>query len=188
MPMPVDITPSDLDGVLEINVGLFSDQRGFFTELYNRDEWVAKGFTAEFVQNNLSQSSKGILRGMHYQIEPHAMGKLVRTIQGSVYDVAVDLRKGSPTFGKWMGRVLDDQHHLALWIPAGFAHGFVALEDHSLVYYGCSATHHAESERSLAYNDPEVDIQWPIEPTVVSDKDRNAPTLAEAEYNFTYEG
>lgn len=188
MPVPIDIQHTELEGVLEICPKIFSDARGFFTETYNRDTWVAKGFIEEFVQDNLSLSKKGTLRGMHYQINPRGMGKLVRAVQGAVYDVAVDLRKDSPTFGKWLGRELSSENHLMLWVPVGFAHGFVALEDNTLVYYKCTGTHSPEHERAVAYNDPEIGIQWPIEPTIVTDKDAQAPTLSDADFNFACQG
>ncbi|HEO70526.1 MAG TPA: dTDP-4-dehydrorhamnose 3,5-epimerase, partial [Candidatus Hydrogenedentes bacterium] len=136
--------------------------------------------------DNLSLSAKGTLRGMHYQIEPHAMGKLVRAITGAVFDVAVDLRRGSPTFGKWVGRMLSEGNPAAMWVPPGFAHGFVALEDHTLVYYKCTRLYAPQAERSLSYADPEVGIEWPMQPTVISPKDAEAPLLREADYNFTY--
>jgi len=186
MPMPVTIRKTEIDGILEIETGIFRDHRGFFSETYNIDVWTEQGFADTFVQDNLSQSAKGVLRGLHYQLEPHGMGKLVRAVSGAVFDVAVDLRKGSPTFGHWIGRELSAGNNLALWIPAGFAHGFVSLADDTLVYYKCNATHAPQAERSLNYACPKVGIDWPLEPTIISDKDKAAPGLGEAETNFTY--
>ncbi len=186
MAMPVEIRTTEIPGILEVNVKVFSDMRGFFTETYNIDIWREKGFTEIFVQDNLSLSAKGTLRGMHYQIDPHPMGKLVRAIKGAVFDVAVDLREGSPTFGKWIGRELSAENNLILWIPSGFAHGFVALEDDTLVYYKCSGTHSPECERSLSYKDPSVGIEWPLEPTLITEKDANAPNIENAEHNVVY--
>lgn len=188
MPAPVDIRQTELQGVLEVEAKIFPDDRGFFTETYNRETWAAEGFNESFVQDNLSLSKAGTLRGMHYQIDPHAMGKLVRVLTGAVYDVAVDLREGSPTFGKWIGRELSAENGLMLWIPAGFAHGFVALADDTLVYYKCTGTHAPESERAVRYNDPVIGIAWPQAPTIVSPKDADAPLLADAEYNFRFTG
>ncbi len=162
------------------------DHRGFFAETYSERMFGEQGFRENFVQDNCSGSAKGVLRGLHYQIEPHGMGKLVRVLQGSVYDVAVDLRRGSPTFGKHVGEVLSAENRRALWVPVGFAHGFVALEDNTLVYYKCTAIHTPEAERSLLYNDPALGIRWPLEPSIISKKDAEAPPLAEAEYNFEY--
>ncbi|HNR30233.1 MAG TPA: dTDP-4-dehydrorhamnose 3,5-epimerase [Candidatus Hydrogenedentes bacterium] len=187
MPMPVAFRETEIDGILEVVATLHPDHRGFFSECYNREVWLEAKFRETFVQDNLSLSRRGVLRGMHYQIEPYGMGKLVRTLSGSVYDVAVDLRRGSPTFGKWLGRELTAENGLALWIPSGFAHGFIALEDNSLVYYKCTETHHPEAERALAYNDPEVGIVWPIAPEIVSPKDAAAPGLCDAEFNFAYQ-
>jgi dTDP-4-dehydrorhamnose 3,5-epimerase len=186
MPMRVSFSKTEIDGVLEVKVGVIHDGRGFFSEVYSKPVWGGQGFTEPFLQDNMSLSVKGALRGMHYQLEPYAMGKFVRTLTGSAFDVAVDLRRGSPTFAKWVGRVLSGENGLALWIPAGFAHGFVALEDNSVVYYKCTSVHVPESERALSYKDPTVAISWPIEPTVVSEKDAVAPFLAQAEYNFVY--
>jgi dTDP-4-dehydrorhamnose 3,5-epimerase len=188
LPVPVEIQSTEIEGVLEIRPKIFSDMRGFFTETYNRETWVAKGFVEEFVQDNLSLSAKGTLRGMHYQIEPRAMGKLVRAVRGAVYDVAVDLRRGSPTFGKWIGRELSAENHLMLWVPVGFAHGFVALEDDTLVYYKCTGTHSPEHERSVSYKDPAIGIEWPMEPTLITDKDAQAPLLRDADFNFGQQG
>ena len=150
MPMPVKIRDTEIPGVQELHVPLFHDARGFFTEVYNRDMWKPAGFSHTFVQDCLSLSCKGTLRGMHYQLEPRAMGKLVRVIRGGVFDVAVDLRQGSPDFGRWVGRELRPDAGVMLWIPPGFAHGFVALEDETLVYYKCTDTHCPEAERAFA--------------------------------------
>ncbi len=186
MPMPVDFRPTEIPDVKEVVNTIYGDDRGFFSELYNHDVWEKAGFNPAFAQDNLSKSARGTLRGLHYQLAPHAMGKLVRAFTGAIYDVAVDLRKGAPTFGQWVGRELNDENRLALWIPPGFAHGFVALADHTLVFYKCTATHHPEAERALRWDDPQLGIRWPLKPTTVSDKDAAAPGLAQAEYNFTY--
>jgi len=187
MPMPVKFRETPIPGVLLVETGYFFDERGFFSEQYSETVWCEAGFTERFVQDNLSLSARGTLRGLHYQIEPHGMGKLVRAVTGSVFDVGVDLRQGSPTFGRWFGHVLNSENRLALWFPSGFAHGFVALEDSSLVYYKCTHIHTPEAERSLLYDDPDVGIEWPIGPTIISKKDAEAPRLADADYNFIYE-
>jgi dTDP-4-dehydrorhamnose 3,5-epimerase len=186
MPMPVTFHTTEIPGVLVIETGVFRDQRGFFSESYNREVWAEKGFVETFVQDNISLSVKGTLRGMHYQLEPHGMGKLVRVVHGAVFDVAVDIRCGSPTYGQWVGRELSGSNGLSLWVPPGFAHGFVALGDNTLVAYKCSACHAPASERSLSYACPKVGIDWPLEPTVISDKDAAAPGLDEAETNFDW--
>ncbi|MCC6490916.1 MAG: dTDP-4-dehydrorhamnose 3,5-epimerase [Candidatus Hydrogenedentes bacterium] len=184
--MPLKIESTELEGVLLLESPLFEDERGYFTVLHSIAGHADAGFHQKFVQDNLSKSKQDTLRGMHYQIEPHGMGKLVRAVAGAIFDVAVDLRRGSPTFGKWMGRTLTAENGLALWIPVGFAHGFLALEPDTLVLYKCTASWKPEAERSLAYDDPEVGIAWPMQPTCISGKDREAPRLRDAEYNFTY--
>lgn len=184
MPMPVKITPTELEGVKVVQTGTVRDHRGFFSETYSKEMFEAAGFGEVFVQDNLSESKKGTLRGLHYQLEPKGMGKLVRVIRGAVFDVAVDLRKKSPTFGKWVGQTLTADDGICLWIPAGFAHGFVALAEETLVLYKCTATHAPEAERAVNYADPAIGIVWPIPPTLVTPKDVAAPLLADAEYNF----
>jgi dTDP-4-dehydrorhamnose 3,5-epimerase len=184
--MPVTMRETEIEGVLEVVNSFFGDDRGFFSELYNREVWAGAGFMDTFVQDNLSQSHQGVLRGLHYQIEPHGMGKLVRVLTGAIFDVAVDLRQGSPTFGQAVCRELSEQNRLAFWIPPGFAHGFLALADHTLVLYTCTATHVPEAERAIRWDDPELAIPWPAKPTVVSQKDAEAPAFRDAEHNFTY--
>lgn len=182
--MEVTISPTELSGVLEVHTGRFDDDRGFFSESWSQEMWSRAGFHETFVQDNLSRSCRGTLRGLHYQLEPQGMGKLVRCLRGAVFDVAVDLRQGSPSYGRWVGRELSGANGLSLWVPIGFAHGFVALEDDSFVHYKCTGIHAPEAERSLSYRDPEVGIDWPLEPTVISEKDASAPMLGNAETNF----
>ena len=184
--MPVTVEPTEIDGLLVCKTGIFHDARGYFSESYSTKMWAEAGFEENFVQDNISQSCKGTMRGMHYQIDPGGMGKLVRCVRGAIFDVAVDLREGSPTFGKWFGKELSGENALSLWIPIGFAHGFVALEDETIVHYKCSGLHSPEHERALSYKDPAIGIEWPMDPTVVSEKDEAAPMLADADYNFVY--
>jgi dTDP-4-dehydrorhamnose 3,5-epimerase len=186
MPMPVSFEDTEIEGVKLVKTGLFRDERGFFSESHSQKIWSDAGFDEVFVQDNLSSSSQGTLRGMHYQLHPHGMGKLVRCLHGSIFDVAVDLREGSPTYAKWVGFRLDAENGLSLWVPVGFAHSFLALEDESLVHYKCTSMHSVESERSLNYQDPTIGIEWPTAPSVVSQKDRDAPLLPEADLNFVY--
>ena len=188
MPMPVSIFATEIEGVLEIVTGIIRDDRGFFSEAYSRRVWAEVGFDEEFIQDNLSLSAKGTLRGLHYQIEPHPMGKLVRAVTGSIFDVGVDLREGSPTFGKWIGRKLSADDGKMLYFPGGFAHGFVALEDETLVLYKCTAMHTPEAERAIRYDDPAIGIDWELTPTIVSEKDAEAPLMADAEFSFPYTG
>ncbi|MFO7974568.1 MAG: dTDP-4-dehydrorhamnose 3,5-epimerase [Candidatus Hydrogenedentota bacterium] len=184
MPMPVDFTPTEIEGVLEVHTKRFSDERGFFSEAYSQKIWSEAGFTELFVQDCLSKSAKGVLRGMHYQLAPHGMGKLVRVISGAIFDVGIDLRRESPTFGKWVGRELTADNNVALYFPPSFAHGFVALANDTLVYYKCTNIHTPEAERAIFYEDPDVGIDWPLQPSIVSQKDKEAPLFQEAEYNF----
>lgn len=188
MPMPISFTPTEIPAVWEVHAGVFEDDRGMFMEAYNAATWSQAGFPGVFVQDNVSVSKAGTLRGLHYQIEPHGMGKLIRAMRGAILDVAVDIRTGSPTFGKWVARKLTAANKLALWVPSGFAHGFIALEDDTMVWYKCTSTHAPESERSIRYNDPAIGIDWGMEPSFISGKDAIAPLMAEAEYNFAYTG
>lgn len=181
-----NIHHGQLKGVTLFEIGRFEDMRGFFTELYHSEELKKAGFTETFVQDNLSLSQKGVLRGMHYQLEPHGMGKLVCCISGEIYDVIVDLRKGSPTFGKWEGFNLSGNELSLLWVPVGFAHGFLSQSDNTIVLYKCTSFYNKDAERSLSYRCPKVGIKWHKEPLVISEKDRNAPNLDQAEYNFVF--
>lgn len=184
MPMPVTFTKTSIDGVLLVKTGMARDGRGYFSEAYSQMMWEKSGFSEPFVQDNVSISAQGTLRGLHYQIEPAGMGKLVRCLSGRIYDVAVDLRRSSATFGQYVGCELSPESGEALWIPSGFAHGFLALDENAIVYYKCTSHHAPEYERSLHYACPTLNIQWPVRPSVVSEKDEAAPLLGDAEYNF----
>lgn len=186
MARKLTFTPTEIEDVLTVEGPLFEDDRGYFCEVYNRKAWAAEGFEHRFVQDNMSQSRRGTLRGLHYQLEPHGMGKYVRVLRGSVFDVAVDLRQGSPAFGKWVGRTLSAANGMGLWIPSGFAHGFLAIEDETVVLYKCTSTYEPSAERAIAYNDPDLAIAWPETPSVISPKDADAPLFRDAEYNFTF--
>jgi dTDP-4-dehydrorhamnose 3,5-epimerase len=180
----MQVTATTIADVKIIKPDVFGDERGFFFESFNQREFaelVNGGKTVDFVQDNHSRSSRGVLRGLHYQIE-QAQGKLVRVIAGEVFDVAVDIRKGSPTFGKWVGAVLSADNKLQMWVPPGFAHGFVVTSDSAEFLYKTTDYWAREHERCIAWNDPEVGIEWPIgfEP-VLSEKDRNGKLLRDAE-------
>ena len=158
----LSVTLTSIDGVLIIEPKVFGDERGWFTESFNAMDFsIATGLHVDFVQDNHSFSRKGTLRGMHYQLEK-TQGKLVRVVSGSVFDVAVDLRQQSPTFGKWFGVELSAQNHKQLWIPAGLAHGFLVLSDEAEFLYKTTDYYHPQSEVCLAWNDPTVNIQWPL--------------------------
>ena len=161
--MPYTITPTAIPDVLVLEPKVFGDARGFFFESFNqRDFEQATGVQAHFVQDNHSKSAKGVLRGLHYQIQ-HPQGKLVRVSQGEVFDVAVDLRRSSPTFGQWVGEVLSADNKKQMWVPPGFAHGFVVLSDSAEFLYKTTDYWYPEHERSLLWNDPAIGIRWPIE-------------------------
>ena len=185
--MGVKIEQCEIPAVLELVSDVFGDDRGFFTELYNKEALATLGFSQPFVQDNLSCSSRGVLRGLHYQLNPHAQGKLVRCITGAILDVAVDIRVGSPTYGHHVARELRAEKGNALWVPEGFAHGFLSLEDDTHVMYKCTAHWANGTEATIRYDDPALGINWTIEPTLVNEKDLDAPGLADAKNNFTYE-
>lgn len=167
-------------GVLLITPKVFGDARGFFVETYATERYVEAGIDATFVQDNLSRSLKGVLRGLHLQ-HPHGQGKLVQVVEGSVFDVAVDVRVGSPHFGKWVGVELSAENHCQLWIPPGFAHGFAVTSANALFSYKCTDTYHPECELSVKWDDPAIGIDWPLDAPVLSDKDSAASLLADVD-------
>jgi dTDP-4-dehydrorhamnose 3,5-epimerase len=175
----LNIRQTSLPGVLLIEPEVRGDDRGFFMETYRLDAFRAAGISATFVQDNHSRSARGVLRGLHYQ-EPNAQGKLVRCTRGAIFDVAVDIRRGSPTFSKWFGIELSDANKLMLWVPPGFAHGFCAMEEGSDLVYKCTTLYDLSSDRAILWNDPEIGIEWPIGEPVLSVKDKKAPRLSEA--------
>jgi dTDP-4-dehydrorhamnose 3,5-epimerase len=168
--------------VVVIEPAVYGDGRGFFLESYRKDLFSKNGISADFVQDNHSLSQKGILRGLHYQAAPKAQGKLVRCVRGRVFDVAVDIRKGSPTFGQWTSEILSAENKKMIYIPPGFAHGFLSLEDGTEVLYKTTDLYSPEHERGIAWNDPALGISWPetgVKP-VLSEKDKKFPLLKEA--------
>jgi dTDP-4-dehydrorhamnose 3,5-epimerase len=179
----MEIRPSSISDVHIIQPTVHSDGRGFFLECYRRDALEAAGIRADFIQDNHSRSRRGVLRGLHYQVR-RPQGKLVRVAAGEVFDVAVDLRKSSPTFGRWIGETLSADNARQLWIPAGFAHGFYVLSDWADVVYKTTEYYFAEGDRTLRWNDPALAIRWPLidgADPILSDKDRNAPPLSAAD-------
>lgn len=177
--MDITITPSRLEGVLVIDTDYFRDDRGFFIENYHEKRFREHGLGARFVQDNHSRSARGVLRGMHFQDMTAPMGKLVRCTQGAILDVAVDLRVGSPTFGEWVAEELSEDNMRQLYCPPGFAHGFLTLSDSADVQYKCTGFYTPSSEGSVRWNDPEIGIRWPDESPRLSQKDANAPSLAD---------
>ena len=170
------VEQTKLDGVLLVTPQVFGDDRGFFMETYNQAKGVELGLPAEFVQDNHSKSSKGVLRGLHYQ-NPKWQGKLVRVVQGEIFDVAVDIRHNSPTFGEWVGAYLNDENKQQLYVPEGFAHGFVVISDTAEVIYKCTSLYAPEQEGSIQWNDPDIGIDWPLDSPLLSQKDSNAQRL-----------
>ncbi len=179
----MEFVPTKIPEVILIKPKVFEDPRGFFLETFREDAFAKAGIQEKFVQENHSASQKGVLRGLHYQIR-NAQGKLVRVIAGDIYDVAVDIRRSSPTFGQWVGIILSAENKYQLWIPAGFAHGFYVLSERAEVTYKVTDYYAPEWDRSLLWNDPKIGVDWSLGDGVVpvlSPKDANAKTLAEAE-------
>lgn len=177
------VIPTSIPEVMIIEPSVFGDERGFFFESFNQQKFEESvGEKVQFVQDNHSKSVKGVLRGLHYQLSPHAQGKLVRVIQGEVFDVAVDIRKSSSTYGQWVGEILTAENKKQLWIPAGFAHGFLTLSDTAEFLYKTTSFYNKDSERSIIWDDEQLNIVWPSVPLlVVSKRDKMAPNFADAE-------
>jgi dTDP-4-dehydrorhamnose 3,5-epimerase len=166
-------TETKIKGVFIIEPTLFRDDRGYFYESFNLRKFKElTGSDLDFVQDNQSQSNRGTLRGLHFQEDPHAQGKLVRVVQGAVLDVVVDIRKSSPTYGEYISEVLETHHHRMLWLPPGMAHGFVALRENTIFAYKCTDYYHKDSEKCIAWNDPDLNIDWGFDSPLVSDKDK----------------
>lgn len=184
--MPFSFRRLTVPDVILIEPRVFGDGRGFFLETYKLSEFAANGIPETFVQSNLSHSTRGVLRGLHYQKDPMAQGKLVTVIRGEIFDVGVDIRRGSPTYGCWEGAVLSDENHRLLYIPPGFAHGFCVLSAEADVLYQVTAEYSPTHDRGIIWNDPVIAIEWPIEDPQLSSKDQGLPTLEEADHNFAY--
>jgi dTDP-4-dehydrorhamnose 3,5-epimerase len=176
----LNVTETELPGVLVIEPKVFGDARGFFMETYNAQRYAKAGIPARFVQDNLSSSRRGVLRGLHFQ-NPHGQEKLVQVLEGEVFDVAVDIRLGSPTFGRWVGTRLSGTNRHQFYVPAGFAHGFCTLSDRALFAYKCSDLYHPEAEGSILWSDSDIGIQWPVDQPVLSAKDAAASRLREVD-------
>ena len=177
-------TETGFQGLVIVEPRVFTDERGYFFESWNRDVFAMTGIPSGFVQDNQSASIKNVLRGLHFQVPPHEQGKLVRVLTGSVLDVAVDLRKDEPTYGQHFKMVLSAKDKKMLYIPPGFAHGFLTLEDNSIFFYKCTRAYHAPSDRSLRWNDPGLGIDWETTNPILSDKDRHAPLLRDFDNPF----
>ena len=173
------VLETPIPGLLVVEPRVFGDERGFFLETFNAERFAGHGLPTAFVQDNHSRSGRGVLRGLHYQ-RRNPQGKLVSVVRGAVYDVAVDLRKSSPTFGRWFGTLLREDDHRSVWIPPGLAHGFFVLSESADFLYKCTTTYDAAEDRGIRWDDPAIGIEWPTDAPILSAKDRALPTLAEA--------
>ena len=179
----MNIIKTNIPDVLIIEPKVFEDERGFFFESFNKRDWLeATGLECDFVQDNHSCSTKGVLRGLHYQLPPAAQGKLIRVLVGEIFDVAVDIRRSSPNFGKWVGQKLSAENKLQMWVPEGFAHGFLTLSDVAELHYKATDYYQPEAERGILWNDQTLNISWPTtSPPTLSKKDALAPEIRAAE-------
>jgi dTDP-4-dehydrorhamnose 3,5-epimerase len=184
----MQIETTTLPGVLVITPRVFPDPRGFFLESYNSEAWRSAGIETVFVQDNHSKSTRGTLRGLHFQLPPAAQVKAVRVVRGAVWDVVVDIRVGSPTFGQWVGVELTAENFRQVYVPTGFAHGFCVLSDEAEILYKTSVVYSPTHERGIAWNDPQLAVAWPVAEPLLSDRDRRAGSLADylAATPFTY--
>ena len=181
------IQPTPLEDLLIVHPRVFEDKRGYFFESYNQDEFDKNGIHYHWIQDNQSKSTYGVIRGLHFQLQPHAQAKLVRVLYGKILDVAVDIRKKSPSFGKWFGVEISSENKLQLLLPEGFAHGFSVLSKTAIVLYKCNNLYDPEQERGIHYKDPALKINWkiPASQAIVSPKDQDLPNLNKVEMNFS---
>lgn len=182
----MDIVKPDIEGLLVFQPRVFGDDRGYFFESFSKKNYADIGLDFEFVQDNISMSRKGAVRGLHYQVGDKAQGKLCMLISGAVIDVAVDLRFGSPTFGKHYSEILSDENHNQIWIPPGFAHGFSVLSDVAIFLYKCTEFYSKDHERAIIYNDPDLNIDWKVKSPIVSEKDMQAGLFKDIEKDFVF--
>ncbi len=185
----MNIIETKLPGLIIIEPKIYRDKRGYFLESYNQKTYAERGISMKFLQDNQSRSTRGVIRGLHYQLEPHAQTKLVRVLEGEIYDVVVDIRKNSPTFGQWFGLTLSMENQKQLLVPKGFAHGFSVLTEYATILYKCDNFYHPESEAGIIYNDKDLNIDWKINPekALVSGKDLELPTFSNLNSNFVYQ-
>ena len=184
--MPFSFKRLDIPDVILVKSQAFSDERGFFMEIFKESVFNTNGIKTRFVQDNYSYSTRGALRGLHYQKDPKAQVKIVMAITGEIFDVAVDIRKGSPTYGRWVSAILSDKNHNLLYVPEGFAHGFCVTSDKADVLYKVSSEYSPEHEQGILWNDPELDVKWPTDKPVMIKKDLEFPILKNADNNFVY--
>ena len=186
--MPFKFRELEIPGLILVEPMVFSDDRGFFMETYKYSDFARSGITERFVQDNHSRTVKGVLRGLHYQKRPAAQGTLVRVARGEVFDVAVDIRFGSPTYGKWVAKVISADSGLMLYIPAGCAHGFYALSGELEILYKMTGEYAPEHEAGIRWDDEEIGIEWPDRSPYLTQRDKTWPSLSLADNNFTYDG
>ena len=186
--MPFEFVPLEVPGLTLIKPKLFSDNRGLFLELYKHSDFIKAGIGEHFAQDNYSVSTKRTLRGLHYQKNPKAQGKLVSCVKGRIYDVAVDIRKGSPYYGKWSGVELTEENRYLLYVPPGFAHGFQAMSDSAAVMYKCTCEYSIVDDRGIIWNDPDINVAWPLKNPLLSEKDKMHPLLTDADNNLEFKG
>ena len=182
----MEIIPAALPDILIIKPDVYPDKRGYFMETYHSEKYSRQGIPAAFVQDNQAMSPRNVIRGLHYQIE-YPQGKLIRVLSGEIFDVAVDIRKGSPTFGRWHGEYLTNANLHQMYVPVGFAHGYCVLSDTAEIFYKCTNLYHPEHDRGILWNDPDIGIEWPVTTPVLSEKDANQPCLRNAP-QFDYFG
>ncbi|OAI45943.1 dTDP-4-dehydrorhamnose 3,5-epimerase [Nitrospira sp. SCGC AG-212-E16] len=186
--MPFEFVPLEIPGLTLIKPRIFGDNRGFFLELYKYTDFSKAGIEGHLVQDNYSRSTKGTLRGLHYQKSPKAQGKLVSCVNGRIYDVAVDIRKGSPYYGKWSGVELTEENKYLLYVPPGFAHGFQVMSETAEVMYKCTEEYSPENDRGILWNDPDINVVWPVQNPLLSEKGKRHPLLTDADNNFEVNG
>jgi dTDP-4-dehydrorhamnose 3,5-epimerase len=184
--MPFQFKHLEIPEIILAEPKMFGDTRGFFMETYKYSDFVRAGIGEHFVQDNYSRSLRGVLRGLHYQKNPQAQGKLVQCLKGRIFDVAVDIRKGSPTFRNWISVELSDDNNLLLYVPPGFAHGFMAMSESAEVLYKCTREYSPADDRGVIWNDPDIGIKWPLQDPFLSEKDSKHPLLKDADNNFEY--
>ena len=184
--MPFTFKRLNIPDVILIEPQSFSDDRGFFFESFKESDFFSNGIDKKFVQDNFSHSTNGVIRGLHFQKAPKAQAKLVTVLKGKIFDVAVDIRKNSPTYGKWVSEILSDDTHNLLYVPEGFAHGFCVISDEADVHYKVSNEYSQEHERSIIWNDPKLNIEWPIKKPIISNKDNKLSLLENLDNDFVY--
>jgi dTDP-4-dehydrorhamnose 3,5-epimerase len=182
--MPFSFKKLGIHEVMLVEAKSFPDDRGFFLESFKESAFSQNGINTKFVQDNFSHSIKGVLRGLHYQKNPKAQAKLVAALRGEIFDVAVDIRKNSPTYGKWLGEILSEKNHKLLYIPEGFAHGFCVMSEEADVLYKVNQEYSPEDEKGILWNDPDINITWPIDNPILHEKDSKLPILKNADNNF----